>query len=663
MQDRCENCFSVNDSGDLICLYCGHEKGAKAEEKVYLDPGTELNGRYIVGQVIGSGGFGFIYKGWDKNNSRIVAIKEFYQSGLVTRAPDSDRILLVAASRASEFEEGKQRFYDEAINTGKFIGDHNIVAVLDIFEGNSTVYYVMEYLRGHTFSSYITDKKLKIDESIDVVLRVADALKAVHAEGIIHRDVSPDNIFIPPDYPTGDVKLFDFGAARFKSDEKETMQTRIMKPGYSPPEQYGPGIDQNEQTDIYALGATLYHALTGYVPEEATNRRIEDKLPEPVHLNMEIPPHVNDAILAAMALDPHLRLKTAEEFQLALRGQIKSVSPDILKAKIKKRRRTVKLSAAAVIAAGVIAIGAQFMIAYGNSTLPPSDIFMIYSVSGDTAADGAKQSALESIVDEFMATYPKVTVTLTGVEQSGYSETVDGFLQRGSRPGIVESAEIEPDTLSKTLDLGGVLDNVLISDCYFLDNYKAYFPNRRQIPVGIIAPVIYINRQINPYEKSGVGNMSALLASMPFTVSEMGISCNNLYINDFIELFGDNYLLAERDGFINDQTGAYFSDTAEYNVILNEMPGRFKILYIDATPLPATFSGMWSVMPGNPAEQRAATRLLRAMLGENAQNYLHILNKSGALPINRQAIGTYAEVYSDFSDFFTNFGDYTFSQY
>ena len=655
MSLRCMNCFMEYNETDEACPHCGHIRGAPAAEKIYLNPGTLLNGRYSVGQVVGSGGFGIIYKAWDNQTGTIVAIKEFFQSGIVSRATDTQYIVLVANNRADEFYEGKQRFFDEAVNMQRFTGHPNIVTVLDLFEGNGTCYMVMEFLSGDTLGEYAEKVKLTLEEKINFTLRVGNALNTLHNAGILHRDVSPDNIIIPYDYPGEDVKLFDFGAARFSRYEKETMQTRIMKPGYSPPEQYGPGSGQNEQIDVYALGATLYHLLTGIKPEESTNRRVEDLLPSPKALDNEIPENVSNAVMTAMALDPHLRFKSVHEFQTAMTQREKVLTPKGRMDILKRRRRRIILCAAVVIAAGLSVFGTLFSREYNRTHLPDSAISLLYPISGVDAADAAKLNSLASVIEDFNAIYPNVRVELRGIALENYADEVSSYMRRGDYPAVFESTMLDPDTLGQALDVSGVIGGAERNECCFLDNYSRFFPDKRQIPAGFSVPAVYINPQLCSYESYGVSDISALLADMPFSVSEKGLSCNESYISVYRSLFSNSISLADRASFIDGETGAYFSDTAEYYALLKDMPGRIKALYIDNDAVAVEFGSLWSIMPGNSAAQTAAKRFLQFMLNEKAQYELHIGNQSGLLPINKQSLDVYREVYVDFSKFFDDF--------
>jgi len=654
MSIRCDNCFAEYNGSYSECPHCGHVKHAHASERIYLDPGTVLRRRYAVGQVVGSGGFGIIYKAWDKKENKIVAVKEFFQSGLVSRAPDTQQIFLVARNRVEEFMEGKQRFLEEALQTREFAGHPNIVAMLDAFEENNTAYHVMEFLQGSTLGSFVEQKALTVNEKLDIVFKIGYALRDVHKAGILHRDISPDNIIVPKTYPDGDIKLLDFGAARFSKHEKDSLQTRVMKPGYSPPEQYGPGSGQNEQIDVYALGATLYFLLTGLVPEEATNRKIEDNLPPPAALNNEVPVKVSNAVLTSMALEMHLRFRTIEEFLAAMVAEEPVLAPKEKMKKLRKKRRKTILVASAILAAGLAIVTLLYAREIERTTLPDASINLLYAIGGDEAADGLKQRALESMAEDFMSIYPNVSVSVRGIALSEYADEVEAYMSRGDYPAVFESTMLDPGALGRALDVSGVIGGEQRDASYFLGNYARLFPDRRRMPVGFRVSAFYINRQLSSFEGAGVSDVVELLASMPFSVAEQGVSCSELHSGEFRAVYGDSIPLASRDGFISDSAGVYFSDTAEYFSMLAEMPGRFRMLYVEGNGMPAGFNNLWSVMPGSSAEQKVALRFLQYMLDENAQYFLHISGQSGSLPINRLTYTAYVEVYADFKEFLLN---------
>ena len=273
---RCSGCFSEYDDSFGLCPYCGHIEGQSSGEVFCLAPGTQIAGRYIIGDMLGIGGFGITYKAWDTKLNTTMAIKEYYPSGMVNRQPGDPNVILVASKQDRAFFYGKTRFLQEARNMAKFSTHKSIVNVFEYFEANNTAYIVMEYLEGKTVRETMQKQNgpLPANYCVSIATDVCSALKALHKEKILHRDISPDNIML---CTNGAVKLLDFGAARF-SAEVDSRVSVVVKPGFAPPEQYDKVNKQDGRTDLYALGATMYYAMTGIKPDESTNRLEEDKV-------------------------------------------------------------------------------------------------------------------------------------------------------------------------------------------------------------------------------------------------------------------------------------------------------------------------------------------------------------------------------------------------
>ena len=661
MPIRCDNCLREYDSGYKACPYCSFVNGGGASELFYLKPGTILNGSYAIGQVLGFGGFGIIYKTWDKRGNKIIAVKEYYPSGIVTRIPGKNEVKLLSDNRSDEFSEGKKRFIEEAKNTAKFKEHPNIVSIIGDFQENNTVYYAMEYLEGKSLSEYLKENtKLGVEEGVGLILSICDAIKTVHGTGILHRDISPDNIIIPPDFPRGAVKLIDFGAARFSPDEKDTLDRQIMKPGYSPPEQYVVGNKQNEQIDVYALGATLFHILTGEEPEESTNRKVVDNIPVPTELNNEIPEYISNAILKAMAVDSHLRFRKVDEFVIALTRQKKVLAPkeEMKRRRVKRRNSIILITAVLLVGLSVLAL--SYYREKDATTLPDASISMWYVITGDVAADANKADALNAIIDDFIGVYPNVSVSLKGIGQAQYEDEVLAVLRRDESPVVLESDILSSDILAKTPDISDIVRKES-KNCYFLNMYTRYFPDKHQLPVGFNVAAVYVNPELTTYDKDGVENLSELLASIPADISVKGIALNEQYKNDYEATLSGSYTLANRDSYFNGETGAYFSNTSEFYEIQKLMPARYKLLYIDSETIHAEFSGLWSLLPCEGDERKACERLLRYLLSETAQDHLYIRNQSGALPLNKSILESYKIVYREFDGFFAKIDSYSFN--
>lgn len=305
-----------------------------------LKPGVILKERYKIEEVIGAGGFGITYRAWDPLLQSYVAIKEYYPSGIATRSADSSKVCVPVGQEQREYHRGRIRFLKEAQDVARFQSEPNIVSIYDYLEENDTAYMVMEYLHGCTLKQYIREHggRLDTDHILHICLSVLDALAVVHKAGMIHRDISPENIFICEDLT---VKLIDFGAAKQVYLDGEQTMSVVLKPGYAPPEQYAKKDKQGPWTDIYALGATLYFAATGEKPEESFGRVLEDTIKPVCEVNPEIPRAMSQVIMRAMSVkieDRYLTVEAMREALLAGEGQNAQMEPYVIPAsRISKR--------------------------------------------------------------------------------------------------------------------------------------------------------------------------------------------------------------------------------------------------------------------------------------------------------------------------------------
>ena len=311
----------MQEKGDAeVCPYCGYREGTPPLAPHYLRPGTVLAGKYLVGRGLGHGGFGTTYIARDQVLGIKLAIKEYLPQDCASRAPGSNMVVPFSGDGAKRFADGLESFLQEARTLARFDGSPNIVGVRDFFTENGTAYLVMNYLEGITLKQYLVrsgGKPVPFEKMLGILLPVMDALRTVHAAGLLHRDVSPDNIFLTT---SGQVTLIDFGAARQSMNLNVQQQSVsvILKPGYAPEEQYRSHGRQGPWTDIYALGATMYRTLTGRIPPEALDRLENDTLVPPSKLGIRIPAYAEAAILRAMAVHAENRFQTVDEFRAAL---------------------------------------------------------------------------------------------------------------------------------------------------------------------------------------------------------------------------------------------------------------------------------------------------------------------------------------------------------
>lgn len=313
----CMGCMMLYNKEE-VCPHCGFSMKNYKLAPHQLPPKTILAGKYLAGKVIGEGGFGITYIGLDLNLNLKVAIKEYYPTGFVTRETTTTNTITPYVGEQGEFfDKGRTKFIDEARNLAKFRFMPGIVSVSDFFNENGTAYIVMEYIDGQTFKAYLAKMggKIPAAQVFDMMKPVIESLGEVHKKGIIHRDISPDNIMITKD---GYIKLLDFGAARDFSESGNKSLSVLLKPGYAPEEQYRSKGKQGPWTDIYALCATMYRAITGASPDESIERMSEDLVKPPSQLGIAIDPKQEAALMKGMSVLQKNRFQNIIELKQAL---------------------------------------------------------------------------------------------------------------------------------------------------------------------------------------------------------------------------------------------------------------------------------------------------------------------------------------------------------
>ena len=277
MKNLCLGCMRQKENSP-ICEHCGFDEQSQNQPH-QLPVGTLLQNQYLVGRVLGQGGFGITYIGWDQHLSIPVAIKEYYPGGVVQRNTRWSTNVMCSTGEAPEvFEKHKNRFLKEARTLAQLSGIGEIVQIKSFFPENDTAYIVMEYVEGITLKEFLKKlgRPMTEEEALNIMEPVLKALQKVHDNGLIHRDISPDNIMLPR---SGGVKLIDFGTVRYMDDSGKSKSTEaVLKPGFAPMEQYNSRGNLGSWTDVYAICATFHYLLTGKVPEDVHDRLEEENL-------------------------------------------------------------------------------------------------------------------------------------------------------------------------------------------------------------------------------------------------------------------------------------------------------------------------------------------------------------------------------------------------
>ncbi|MCH5348331.1 MAG: diguanylate cyclase [Oscillospiraceae bacterium] len=304
----CESCLEEISSEP--CPKCGFIKAEYTPDSMILPCGSILQYRYAVGKVIGKGGFGITYLAYDTKLERKIAIKEYYPYELARRASGTASVTVSDGDTSETFQDGAEKFYNEARMVAKFNDNPSVVSIYDFFYENNTVYYSMEFLNGKPLKEHIKENGLlSAEEAILIAKNIASALMSAHSMNVLHRDVSPDNIMVCSD---GKIKLIDFGAARQVIAEASQSLSVILKPGFAPLEQYQKKGRQGPWTDIYSLGMTLYYGLTGITPEDPMSRFEDDS--EFESGMQSIPEELRKIIRKATMLQTRERYKDISEF-------------------------------------------------------------------------------------------------------------------------------------------------------------------------------------------------------------------------------------------------------------------------------------------------------------------------------------------------------------
>ena len=297
----CPGCLRDAEFENGVCAKCGFDMNGYTVMPHHLVPGTLVKQRYKIGRGLGEGGFGITYIGIDTVLNLKVAIKEFYMSGYVNRNHDaSPNVFATLGTHRDTFEKNREKFLNEARVLAQFYGEAGIVGVRDFCEENGTAYIIMDFLNGVDLKTYLEQKgRLAPEDAVKLLMPVMTSLQHVHAEGIIHRDISPDNIMVMED---GSTKLLDFGAAREISQTDIKSLSVILKPGYAPEEQYRSKGRQGPWTDVYALAATLYKCIVGATPDDAMERMYRDRLPSPAAVDAACPIAISNVIIKGLAV-------------------------------------------------------------------------------------------------------------------------------------------------------------------------------------------------------------------------------------------------------------------------------------------------------------------------------------------------------------------------
>ena len=306
VEKLCMYCMREKEQDGDICGHCGHSTADCKHKPHQLELMTILHGRYLLGRVLGEGGFGITYLAMDLVNECRVAIKELFIAGKVSR-DSTNTVLLDRSNRGLHFYNAcKEKFLQEAYVLQTMKDKNGIVSILDFFEENATAYIVMEYLEGEDLGAYLKNQggRIPYQEAFRILRPVMKSMIGVNQAGIIHRDISPDNI---RHLNNGRMKLMDFGSARQIADSDNSNTFVLIKQGYAPQEQYRVDYMVGPWMDVYSMSATFYRCITGKKPKTSIDRRDDWDLEMPSSLGVQIPEKLVNVLYKGLALKPENR--------------------------------------------------------------------------------------------------------------------------------------------------------------------------------------------------------------------------------------------------------------------------------------------------------------------------------------------------------------------
>ena len=329
--NKCLGC--MEDFQGYPCPNCGFEPGKEQGGEYILPPQTILYGKYLVGKMLGQGGFGITYIGWDIALERKVAIKEYYPSGQVSRSLGTKTLTWYRSEQAQRArQDGLEMFLKEARKMARVDDIPGVVRVRDLFRENDTAYIVMDFVEGETLKARLTRTgPMSWDKAKEIFRPAIRAMEQVHKAGLIHRDLSPDNLMLTKD---GQVEILDLGAAKDLNVNQGASSMQVAKGGFSPYEQYSQRGGSGPWTDVYAMAATIYFTLTGKIPPIAIDRAEDDTISWDLPRLDTLPRQALEALKRAMVVSARDRIQSMAKLEWELFKIGPSPKPDLMRKKL-----------------------------------------------------------------------------------------------------------------------------------------------------------------------------------------------------------------------------------------------------------------------------------------------------------------------------------------
>ena len=385
----CMGCMNQIDDNVMTCPHCGFNESTYKQESYYLNPGTIVGGKYIIGKVLKYGGHTVSYLGMDAEVNRKVIIKEYLPSDFSTRSEGETEITIYSGDAKEQFEIGLTNFLNEANVIQGLGSSEGIAKVYDCLAENDTGYVVSEYVQGKSLKDVLSSRrKYSVSEAKTIIEKLLKGLSKVHMQNIVHCDISPETIMISDN---GEVKLVDFGATRYVTTSNSKSLAIILKQGYAAEEQYRSSGRRGPWTDVYAVAAVMYRMITGITPQEAVERALADEIKSPSKLGVSIEVNIENALMNALNVYKNERTPNAQVFL----QELNSSSVKRIKTQ-KKSNDTGKFpvwakALVACLLCAVIVAGTIFVIKGDSGTDElGSDEVVWKEYSGDTIEDVQK---------------------------------------------------------------------------------------------------------------------------------------------------------------------------------------------------------------------------------------------------------------------------------
>lgn len=629
----CFHCFKKK--GDYeVCPHCGYVENANMQQAYQLKPGTVLHKRYIMGTCIGIGGFGITYRAYDAKLHFVVAVKEFYPAGLVNRAGGERKVGIFSGKKEGEFRRQHARFLEEARNMAVFSKEKDIVNVYDFFEENDTAYIIMEYVNAPLLKERLKEGKLPVEEACGYMLALLDALGKVHAQGIIHKDISPDNIFL-----TGpaSIKLFDFGAAKFQGTETERTVSVVVKSGYTPPEQYSAENAQSVYMDIYAAGAVFYEMITGQKPMDALDRIAQDELKKPGIFHVKADEYLERIILKALALEPQMRFQSVQQMKAALVEQKKVKLPeDAVKRHVRRKQLFAAAMAAAVVLAGGIMLLSQTVFSGKGKIdlagIRPEELTVWLAAAKEDEGNRFAQALLQSIE----SVCPQVTADVEVIAEDVYAEKLEQAVKQNALPDLfctdsmfVPAAADAVRLSDYCADLSALLRTIDVTSYIYLDELPKD-GDVYALPMALQVGIVYVNVE---KEKAAPAYMDVGL------LSEKDVSVGYADEAEVFDAFQDQ----------GTKLSQIIGDLSDMNQV--EAVTVQAVPSVDFRAIPVLKDGKLSGIlkhwysvkkSGDQNKENAAMAVMSMLLSDGLQSEAYMENDEG-IPLNRTVINSYQE--------------------